>query len=219
MKASGQEPAPRPYRMRARREAAQATARAISSAARRLFAEQPYDEVSLPAVAADAGVTVQTVLRRFGSKDRLFAAAARERSEEIRAEREAGTPGDVSHLVEHYDRWGDEQLHLIAHEARTPAIRTVTDAGRKYHREWVGRSFGSRLDAFPARVRRRKLAQLTAVTDLAMWGLLRRELALSRHETEAAIEELVAACLAHEHAASMPPVRHKRADDVAGTGL
>src|SRR5919206_4535700 len=156
MKGSGQEPAPRPYRMVARAEAAQATGRAIITAARRLFRELPYDEVSLPAVAADAGVTVQTVLRRFGSKDRLFAAAARERSEEIRAEREAGTAGEVSHLVEHYERWGDEQRHLVAHEARTPAIRTVTDAGREYHRDWVARSYGPRLEGMPARVRQRK---------------------------------------------------------------
>jgi AcrR family transcriptional regulator len=199
--------------MVARAEAAQATARAILTAARRRFAELPYDEVSLPAVAADAGVTVQTVLRRFGSKDKLFATAARERSQEIRAEREAGNPGDVSDLVKHYERWGDEQLHLIAHEARTPAIRTLTDAGREYHRDWVARSYAPRLQALPARVRRRKLAQLTAVTDLAVWGLLRRELGLSPRETETAIQELVAACLSHDRQAHTPPSRHILPED------
>jgi AcrR family transcriptional regulator len=182
--------------MVARAEAAEATARAIIAAARRLFSELPYDEVSLPAVAAAAGVTVQTVLRRFGSKDKLFAVAARERSEEIRAEREAGRAGDVSHLVRHYERWGDEQLQLIAHEARTPAIRTVTDAARTYHREWVARAYRPRLQPLPAALRRQRLAQLTAVTDLAVWGLLRRELGLSPRQTEAAMKELVAACLA-----------------------
>jgi AcrR family transcriptional regulator len=210
MKGSSQEPAPRPYRMVARAEAAQATARAVTSAARRLFAELPYDEVSLATVAVDAGVTVQTVLRRFGSKDKLFAAAARERSQEIRAEREAGTPGDVSHLVEHYERWGDEQLHLIAHEVRTPAIRTVTNAGREYHRAWVARSYGPHLDAFPEPVRRRKLAQLTAVTDLAVWGLLRRDLALSPRETKAAIKELVAACLPPDEPSQAAPAQDPR---------
>jgi AcrR family transcriptional regulator len=185
----------RAYRMVARAEAAEATARAIIAAARRLFSELPYDEVSLPAVAAAAGVTVQTLLRRFGSKDGLFAAAARERSEEIRAEREAGPGGDVSHLVKHYERWGDEQLQLIAHEARTPAIRTVTDAARQYHRDWVAHAYRPRLQALPAPIRRLRLAQLTAVTDLAVWGLLRRELGLSPRQTETAIKELVAACL------------------------
>ena len=66
----------RPYRMRARAQAAQATAQAIIAAARVLFAERPYDQVSLPVIAERAGVTVQTVLRRFGSKEELFAAAA-----------------------------------------------------------------------------------------------------------------------------------------------
>ena len=146
-------------------------------------------------MAAAAGVTVQTLLRRFGSKDKLFAAAARERSEEIRAEREAGHAGDVSHLVKHYERWGDEQLQLIAHEARTPAIRTVTDAARKYHRDWVARAYRHHLQALPTAIRRQRLAQLTAVTDLAVWGLLRRELGLSPRQTETAMKELVAACL------------------------
>jgi AcrR family transcriptional regulator len=181
--------------MVARAEAAEATGRAIITAARRLFFGLPYDEVSLPAVAAAAGVTVQTVLRRFGSKDKLFAAAARERSAEIRAQREGGRAGDVSHLVKHYERWGDEQLQLIAHEARTPAIRAVTDAARRYHRDWVARAYRPRLQALPAPIRRQRLAQLTAVTDLAVWGLLRRELGLSPHQTETAIKELVAACL------------------------
>ena len=193
-RASQEQPA-RPYRMVARAEAAEATARAIIAAARRLFSELPYDEVSLPAVAAASGVTVQTVLRRFGSKDKLFAAAARERSEEIRAEREAGPAGDVSHLVKHYECWGDDQLQLIAHEARTPAIRTVTDAARTYHHEWIARAYRPRLQALPAPVRRQRLAQLTAVTDLAVWGLLRRELGLSPRQTETAMKELVAACL------------------------
>jgi hypothetical protein len=39
------------------------------------------------------------------------------------------------------------------------------------------------------------LAQLTAVTDLATWRLLRRELGLSPDETTAAIRELADACL------------------------
>lgn len=180
--------------MVARARSGQATARAIIAAARRLFAQLPYDEVSLLAVAQQAGVTVQTVLRRFGSKDQLFATAARERSEEIRAEREASAAGDISHLVMHYERWGDEQLNLIAHEARNPAVRAVTDAGRQYHRDWVARAYGPRLKALPAPIRRRKLAQLTAVTDLAVWRLLRREQALSPSETEAAIKDLITAC-------------------------
>jgi AcrR family transcriptional regulator len=178
------------------RLSARTTAQAIIAAARVLFAERPYDQVSLPVIAGRAGVTVQTVLRRFGSKEELFAAAAQQRSSEIRADREGAPPGDLAHLVAHYERWGDEQAYLLAQEARVAAIRAITDAGRRYHRDWVTRVYGPALAKLPPAARRRKLAQLTAVTDLATWRLLRRELGLSPHQTTAAIRELVDACLA-----------------------
>lgn len=190
-----QGPRQRPYRMRARAQAAEATARAITAAARVLFTERAYDQVSLPAIADRAAVTVQTVLRRFGSKEELFAAAARERSDQIRADREAAPPGDIRHLVAHYERWGDEQAHLLAQEARVPAIRAITDAGRRYHRDWIARAYAPALTTLPPATRRRKLAQLTAVTDLATWRLLRHELSLGQDQTAAAISELVDACL------------------------
>ena len=60
-----------------------------------------------------------------------------------------------------------------------PAIRAITDAGRRYHRDWVTRAYGPGLASLPPAIRRRKLAQLTAVTDLATWRLLPRELGLS----------------------------------------
>jgi len=139
-------------------------------------------------------VTVQTVLRRFGSKEELFA-AAEERSGQIHADREAAPPGDITHLVAHYERWGDEQVYLLAQEARVATIRAITDAGRRYHRDWVTRAYGPALAKLPAATRRRKLAQLTAVTDLVTWRLLRRELGLGQDQTTAAIRELVDACL------------------------
>jgi AcrR family transcriptional regulator len=185
----------RPYRMQARAQAAEATAQAITAAARVLFMQRPYDQVSLPVIAERAGVTVQTVWRRFGSKEELFAAAAEERSGRVRDDREAAPPGDITHLVAHYERWGDEQAYLLAQETRVTAIRAFTDAGRRYHRDWVTRAYGPALAALPPATRRRKLAQLTVVTDLVTWRLLRRELGLGQDQTRAAMSELVDACL------------------------
>jgi AcrR family transcriptional regulator len=136
-----------------------------------------------------------TVLRRFGSKERLFAAAAGERSKEIRADREAGAPRDVTELVAHYERWGEQQLHLLAQEARVPVVRAATDAARRYHHARTTEAFGPLLGDLPAAMRHRRLAQLTAVTDLAMWRVLRHDLRLDERETEAAVRELVQACL------------------------
>jgi AcrR family transcriptional regulator len=50
---------------------------AILDAARRLFAEHGYDRTSIRAVADRAGVDPALVMQHFGSKEQLFAAAAR----------------------------------------------------------------------------------------------------------------------------------------------
>ena len=57
-----------------RAEAEQVTGEAILDAALAAFAQEPFDRVTLQRIAAASGVTVQTVIRRFGSKEQLFEA-------------------------------------------------------------------------------------------------------------------------------------------------
>lgn len=45
---------------------------AIVRAARRAFTLRPYAEVTLRSIAADAGVSPSLIVKRFGSKERLF---------------------------------------------------------------------------------------------------------------------------------------------------
>ena len=180
--------------MVARAEAAEATHGRILEAARGLFGELPYDQVALQAVAARAGVTVQTVLRRFGSKEDLLAAVAAWRSAGIRAERDATQVGDlagaIANLVGDYEQWGDEVLHFLDQEARISAIREVTQQGRAYHHAWVRRVFAPLLRGAGAELRERRLAQLIAVTDVYAWKILRRDLGLGEDEVEEALREL-----------------------------
>ncbi len=180
--------------MVARAKAAEATREKILEAARGLFAELPYDQVSLDAVGSGAGVTVQTVLRRFGSKEDLLAAVAAWRSARIRAERDATQVGDVAgavaNLVGDYERWGDEVLHFLAQEDRIPAIREVTDRGRAYHHAWVRRVFAPQLRRLAPEQRERRITQLIAATDLYTWKILRRDLGLGRAAVEEALCDL-----------------------------
>ena len=85
----------RPYTMRARAESAQATYRRILDAAEQLFLEQWYDQVTLDHVAEEADVSKQTVLRRFGSKESLFAAVADELSHHNESNRSKVPPGSA----------------------------------------------------------------------------------------------------------------------------
>jgi AcrR family transcriptional regulator len=54
----------------------QATRRAILEAARAIFASRGYEQATIRAIAAQAGIDASMVMRYFGSKAGLFAAAA-----------------------------------------------------------------------------------------------------------------------------------------------
>lgn len=185
----------RTYRMKVRAEASEATGQRILEVAQQLFGEILYDRVSLQVVAERAEVSVQTVIRRFTSKEQLFAAVTQWTSRQIRGERDQAPVGDVTgavrNLIDSYERWGDHVLNRLAQEQRTSAIRAVTDAGRRYHQAWVERIFGSLIAGVSPSERKPRLAQLVAVTDLYMWKVLRRDLGLSRDETEIALCDLV----------------------------
>jgi AcrR family transcriptional regulator len=188
------EKATRTYEMSARAEAAAATGERILDATVALFLEQPSDQIRLNEVAEKSGVTVQTVIRRFGGKEGLFAAAAERETNRVRDMRFSVTPGDVAgavrNLVEHYEAYGDGAMRMLSEEERIPAIREVVVNGRVIHREWCEYAFGPYLPEDDAG-RERRAAQLVAICDVYTWKLLRRDSNLSREDTELAITEML----------------------------
>jgi AcrR family transcriptional regulator len=64
----------RTYNSRRRREQAEQTRRDVLAAAGVLFRDRGYAAAQMPAIAAEAGVAVETVYRAFGSKATLFKA-------------------------------------------------------------------------------------------------------------------------------------------------
>src|SRR5438132_5551627 len=67
--------APRPRVSLPRRRNAGATTRELLEAAQLRFARDGFDRTSIRDIAADVGVDQSLVIRYFGSKERLFAAA------------------------------------------------------------------------------------------------------------------------------------------------
>jgi AcrR family transcriptional regulator len=189
--------------MTARAEAAAATRQAIVDAYLSLFVDRDYDEITLEAVAARAGVAVQTVIRRFGSKDELFASVAREVAEQETTFRAEVVPGDVREavrsMVARYEQVGDLVLRVLAQEDRFPALREVTDSGRKLHHGWVERAFAPFLEPMAAGQRRRRRGQLVVLTDVFTWRLLRRDLGFGQRQTQLAMTEMIEALLRGEN--------------------
>jgi AcrR family transcriptional regulator len=185
--------------MRARAEAVEATRDRIARAALTRFLADAYDDVTIASVAADAGVSHQTVLNHFDSKEGLFLAAADMFSGEIAENHERRRPPDaasaVALLIERYEETGDGNVRLATVEDRIEAVKVALDSGRANHREWLEDVFGEHLPLARAK-RRRALHALFAATDVCSWKLLRRDLGLSRRDTQKVITDMVEALLA-----------------------
>lgn len=185
----------RTYTSPVRARNAELTRQRILDAAFARFSAQYYDDVTLDAVAADAGVAVQTVLRRFESKEALVRAIVEARAPGVTTQRDeapAGdVPGAVSNLVDHYEAIGDLVMLLLRQEERVPPFADVTTFGKAYHQGWIDRVFEPWLSARPEDERLLLRAQLVAVCDTYVWYLLRRQQGLTREQTEQALIGLV----------------------------
>lgn len=185
--------------MDARAAAAAETARRLVLAMQELFAARAYEDVTLDAVAERAGVTLQTLLRRFGSKAGLLAAAARDgqaRVERQRGEAPAGdVAGCVANLFDHYEEWGDVSLRLLGQEERFEEIAAIARRARKTHAAWVDRAFAGALARRRGKPRALLRAQLVAATDVYVWKVLRKDLRLPRADAERAVGGIVSAVL------------------------
>jgi AcrR family transcriptional regulator len=185
----------RKYTMGARGEAVEHTRRRIVDALVTLAGERPFAEITLEAVAERASVSVKTVLRRFGSRDGLFAEALEvamvETEDERRTPRGDATAA-VRVVVDHYERRGRTALLMLAQEDHDDIARKATDRGKAMHRAWVRDAFS------PATDDAGLLDLLVVATDVYTWKLLRLDRGHSRTVTEQRMHYLVRALL-HTH--------------------
>jgi AcrR family transcriptional regulator len=116
------------------RRSSEQTKATILVAARERFAAAGFEAATIRAIAADAGIDPAMVMRYYGSKDKLFAAAAEfdlkfpdlsgVRSEHLGA-------AMVSHFL---DRWeGDEALIVLLRSSTTN-----DEAAARMHQIFVG---------------------------------------------------------------------------------
>lgn len=188
----------RAYRSELRAERAAQTRARILAAAQELFVD-PTERFTVERVAASADVSVQTVLRAFGSRDGLIYAAigtfrASHESgdaEHVRFEPFPTTGEAVASLFDDYEEIGDRVVRMLAEEHRIAGFAEVAATGRRMHRRWVESAFADRLPRRAARRRSEVLTALVAATDVYVWKLLRRDLAMGRAAAERTVVRLI----------------------------
>jgi AcrR family transcriptional regulator len=189
--------ATRPYVMRARAEAAEGTRQRILDMAVEELWMRPVSEVRLEDVAARAEVTVQTVLRIYGSKSDLLELALEPLRDRILRQRESAEPGDVegtiSALFDHYEQMGDFVIRILAQEQMHPELREWLERGRKVHRQSMQRQFAPQLAGRDDK--KLVLDCLVVACDVYTWKLLRRDARRGRREAEACVRHMVSTFL------------------------
>jgi AcrR family transcriptional regulator len=177
--------------MNARAEAVEATRTRIREALFELGTTRMFTEISLDDVAREAGVSVQTVLRHYGSRAALIESNIDYAIAKVADERVA-PEGDIDAaiqvLMDHYELRGDTVLLMLAQEETDEQVRRLTESGRQMHRDWVRSTFASVIAG------RDDLVDLLVVaTDVYTWKLLRRDRGHSRATTEQRMKALVRA--------------------------
>ncbi len=179
-----------------------ATERHILEAAGHIIFTEDFDALSMRRVAAQAGVSLSTVVRHFGTKDALLAAlvAFGDNDEERNDYRSAMTQGDVAAAVRivtgDYEQSGQHLMHMLGQEHRFPALSQLLDIGRRGHRRWVRWAFEPQLAGRTDAVRNQLEDLLVVATDVFTWKLLRIDRRLSGKATRAAMTTLCEAVLA-----------------------
>jgi len=208
----------RTYKQVARARAQERTRETLLQAASEEVERDGWRQASLETVAERAGVTKQTALRHFGSKQGLLDAVMRRTSSIVVKERNEAPVGDiagaVANLTRHYGRYGnimtrllpyrDAVVRVLGEEHRDSLARRAVDHGHQVHKDWVLRTFEPQLARLSGQARERRLAQLVTVCDVYTWKVLRRDLGLSAAQTEAALVELIERLLEPDAAPPKP---------------
>jgi AcrR family transcriptional regulator len=187
----------RRYTMTARAEAVERTRLRVLEAALALAETRPVSAITLDAVAESAGVSVQTLLRRFGSRAGLVD-AVRQYAVAVVAEERRTPVGDIDAAIrtvlDHYERRGDAVLLMLAEEQEDAVTRGMTHRGRELHRSWVADTFAPFLPGHE-RSREELLDLLCVATDVYTWKQLRRDRGLDLATTYQRVDALVHALL------------------------
>ena len=184
----------RSYTMTSRADAVASTKERIATAALELLMERRFDDVTLTDIATAAGVSHQTVLNHFESKEGVAFAAADLVVASTNDARSGVTPGDtvgaVRRLVADYEQMGDANARWAMDVERLGSLAPLIEQARHSHRAWLEAAFEPYLPA-DGKARRRVVNALHAATDVYTWKLLRRDLGVTRAETERTMVRLI----------------------------
>lgn len=186
----------RTYTMTERADRVDETRERIVRTSRVLFQERWYDDVTLGQIAEAGGVSHQTVLNHFGSKEGVFGAVLASAEAEAIALDSQAPAGDIDTairmLLQRYERMGLENARFVVQEHRSPTLHETLERARAQHRGWIEQTFAECLPRSGPE-RRRKIAALVGATEVMAWKAVRHDYGFSKADTVAAMTAAIKA--------------------------
>jgi len=162
--------------------------RKIIDAMADLWLEVPMSELTLDKVSQKSGVTVRTILRKFGSKEGLIRACIENDGDRFTRKRMQVTPGDLpgilDALLEEYEYMGDALIRTLTVEYEFPVTQTLLKNARMFHREWCAIVFEPFLPEKISDNYETILSAFISSTEFYLWKLLRRDLGKSQEQCQ-----------------------------------
>jgi AcrR family transcriptional regulator len=176
----------RTYHMQERAEQVARNDRKIMDAMADLWLELPLSDLTLEKVSRESGVTVRTILRKFGSKEGLLKACMENSADRFTHQRMQVTPGDLpgilDALLEEYEHMGDALIRTLTVEYEYPSTQGMLDKARALHREWCAMAFEPFLPPRASDNHETVLSAFITGTEFYLWKLLRRDLGKTREQ-------------------------------------
>jgi AcrR family transcriptional regulator len=185
----------REYRQVERAKAQERTREALIKAATDEFFEGNWLKSTLDSLSHKAGVTRQTLLRHFGSKDGLLMQSLMRGATQVRDQR-WNTPttdisGAVENVIEHYEEWGERSVRIGAWQRGPTVLALFANAARQIHYDWVEHAFARWLELLDEETRARRQAILIVLCDVQTWWILANDLGLPRREVHAILTDQI----------------------------
>ncbi|GEM_PF-2618953 len=192
----------RPYNRKGRLARADELTADILDSVLELVEEMDVADVNLELAAKTAGVSVPTIVRKFESKDGLYAAAFARARLLYKPERER-SPADtdvaaflVRAQLSIYERWGHALIYLRTRERQWPTVHEELEKGRIERRRWLKVILAEILDT--KMLSNDLVDQVFALTDVHFWAVFRLDMGSGKKRTQAAMEHALRTFLSRQ---------------------
>jgi AcrR family transcriptional regulator len=177
----------RTYQMSERAKQVARNDQRIMDALAELWLIHPFSEITLEKIAQKSGVTVRTILRKFGSKEGLLEASMETDAGQLTQKRTEVIPGDLpgilDALLEEYERMGDALVRTLTVEYEFQWTQDILEKARVFHREWCEMVFKPFLPSKSSGRYELILSAFITATEFYLWKLLRKDLGKTKEQT------------------------------------